>query len=165
MYRAPYFPTSPLHSYGVASSSWLQSAAGKDIIMPTGDVWAVVVDTAKSTSKLPVYTLVWMYDATGQYPQNGGVVTVSPDHPNYATFSEQLAKDGTIVSIEDGVSFAKAQRGQKQPSTKSRGSVAPAPFVAPEADPFWKNPWFIAACATTVIGVVGYALWPKGNAP
>ena len=176
MYRVPYFPTSPMHSYG-ADTSWLQQANGKAIIMPTGDVWGVVTTSGKSTSGLASYSLVWLYNASGGRPQGGGAVTVSPDHPNYETFAQQLAKDGTIVSIEDGTDFAKAQRGQGKTrttrsssggsgvvrsSTLTRKSVS-SPGLTGGSEPIWKNPWVIGGAATLVLGITVFALWPKAT--
>lgn len=149
-------------SYSGATEDWLASAAGKAVILDSGDVWGVVVSQEKSTSGLPRYSLVWFYDATGQRPEKGGVVTVDPSHPNYATFVEQLRTGGTVVSLEDSVAFARGQR-EKAPATTTkspsrRKQVSTTRTRERGETPLWKNPWVVGGGIALVFVVVGAAV-------
>ena len=72
MYRAPYFPTSPLHSYGVASSSWLQSAAGKDIVAKYPRAYMAPPEVQDAVARKEVQRIL---------DQNGGNVKAVPAPP------------------------------------------------------------------------------------
>jgi len=161
---------------GAAEDAWLASAAGKAVIVDSGDVWSVVASQEKSTSKLPPYTLVWLYNSAGQRPEGGKAVSVDASHPNYATFLAQLMEQGTVVSLSEGTAFASSQRGspaspttssssgtrapsRKAPATsgtrsgrQSGGGVPASGGGASGAEPFWKNPWFIGGAAVVTVG-------------
>lgn len=153
-------------AYAGATEDWLASAAGKAVILDSGDVWGVVVSQEKSTSGLPLYSLVWFYDATGQRPEKGGVVTVDPSHPSYATFVEQLRAGGTVVSLEDSVAFARGQR-EKAPATTTKSPSRRKQVSSPRTrergeTPLWKNPWVVGG-GIALVFVVGAAVVLSGE--
>jgi hypothetical protein len=161
---------------GAAEDAWLASTAGKAVIVDSGDVWSVVASQEKSTSKLPTYTLVWLYNSAGQRPEKGGTVSVDASHPNYASFLAELMEQGTVVSLSEGTAFASSQRGSSSTATPSASSASGRtyatqgsrggkrlPSSAGQAasgaqptsgseTPFWKNPWFIGGAAVVTVG-------------
>ena len=160
------------HAYSGATEDWLASAAGQAVIVDSGDVWGVVASQEKSTSGLPLYSLVWFYDATGQRPEKGGVVTVDPSHPSYATFVEQLRTEGTVVSLEDSVAFARGQwkaaasgtkSTSRRPSSSSGGRRAAATGGSTGGAPLWQNPWVVGGGIALVFVVAGTAVALSGE--
>jgi len=163
------FPAHRVHrAYSGATEDWLASAAGKAVILDSGDVWGVVVSQEKSTSGLPLYSLVWFYDATGQRPEKGGVVTVDPSHPNYATFVEQLRTEGTVVSLEDSVAFAKGQR-EKAPASSAKPARSSPRASVPRREkkttevPLWQNPWVVGGGIAVLVVGIGVAVLMSGK--
>lgn len=149
---------------GAAEDAWLASAAGKAVIVDSGDVWGVVVSQEKSTSGLPLHSLVWFYDAAGQRPEGGKVVTVDPSHPNYATFLSQLMEQGTVVSLADATAFAKGQRAKTSPTKASRATLART-HQKNDGVPLWKNPWVVGGGIALLVVGVGAAVAMSGDKP
>jgi len=147
---------------GATEDAWLASAAGKGIIVDSGDVWGVVVSQERSTSGLPLHSLVWLYNSAGERPEGGKAVTVDPSHPNYATFLAQLMEQGTVVSLSDATAFAKGQRA-KTPSDTKRARTSAVPALRSTEVPLWKNPWVVGGVAVAVVGVGAAVFFAFGD--
>jgi hypothetical protein len=120
----PTYLTNPddLAGYGDARDeraarehTWIRDNAERMVIMPDGSVWGIVGSQAASwavdasTGKVAApYTILYLYDPTGQRPSP--VRGAEPSHPDYVPGVTALRTEGKVVSVEDGTAFAASRR-------------------------------------------------------